>query len=96
MTKISATFWFDLVYAVAFSIIRKYMIFRKIFDEIFSLIIFFVISHSIFVNYRNVEILFLSLKLLQKDKFDLNIINDVDNVDTTEVDTITELKDEKE
>lgn len=55
---------------------------------------FFVIFYFIFVNYLNVNKLFLALKFSQKDKFDLNIIED--DVDLTEVKTIKKLKDEEE
>ena len=71
------------------------MIFKNVFDEISSLITSFVIFHSIFVNQRNVDKSFLSLKFSQKDRFDLNMTNDVNDVNTTEIDTTEELIDEK-
>ena len=74
------------------------MTFKNVFDEISSLVTFFVIFHSIFVNQRNVERSFLSLKFSQKERFDLDMMSDVDNVDdvnTTEIDTTEELKDEE-
>ena len=72
------------------------MIFRNVFDGISSLLTFFVIFHSIFVSQRNVEKSFFSLKFSQKKRFDLNMMSDVDDVDTTEIDTTEELIDEKE
>ena len=76
--------------------INKYMIFKNVFDEISSLLTFFVISHSIFVSQRNVERSFFSLKFSQKKRFNLNMMSDVNDVDTTEINTTEKLIDEKE
>ena len=72
------------------------MIFRNVFDEISSLVTFFMIFHSIFVNQRNVDRSFLSLKFSQKDRFDLNMTSDVNDVNTTKINTTEKLINEKE
>ena len=64
--------------------ISKCIVFKNAFDEISSLLTFFVIFYSIFVNQQNVYKSFLSLKLSQKVKFDLNITT---TIDETEIDT---------
>ena len=71
------------------------MTFRNVFEGISSLVTFFVIFHSIFANQRDADRSSLPLKFPQKERFDLDMTSDVDDVDTTEIDTTEELIDEK-